>query len=79
MVIALSIVIVAMLIGIPWYGYVLLRRALRAIGPIHQPSPQALIPFGGLPDLGPIGPLGNLSPSATIGDPNASPHDLYDR
>jgi hypothetical protein len=36
------------------------------------------VPYGGLPDLGPVGPLGVVSPDADLATGTSDPHDLLD-
>jgi hypothetical protein len=77
MVIVVSIVVIAGLVGILISLGVLAKRLFggtsTATGTAQQPAP----PYGGLPELGPVGPLGGLSPDADINDPGASPDDLF--
>jgi hypothetical protein len=53
---------------------VLLRRMFRGAGPSSsEPGP----PYGVLPGLGPVGPLGGLSPDADVSDTGSSSNDLF--
>lgn len=61
MVIAVTVLLVATLIAVPWCGFVLVRRTLRAAGPVRQGQPGRPVPFGSLPNLGPVGELGPLA------------------
>jgi hypothetical protein len=73
MAIAVSVLLVAGLVGIGWAVVVLVRRLF---GGAAHVEPGPAIPYGGLPELGPVGPLGGLSPNADIDDPMAGPDDL---
>ncbi|HVT22129.1 MAG TPA: hypothetical protein VHE57_12165 [Mycobacteriales bacterium] len=73
MAIAVSVIVVVGLAGIGWALVVLVRRLFGGAAPVES---GPAIPFGGLPELGPVGPLGELSPGADIGDLTAGPDDL---
>lgn len=78
MAVAVSVIVgVALLVAL-WALAVLLRRMFfgGGSGDGTTVNSTAAPPYGGLPDLGPVGPLGELSPDANIGDPGASPDDL---
>lgn len=80
MAIVVSVIVVAGLVGIGWALVVLLRRMFGGSASVDPASTSvdsgSVLPYGGLPELGPVGPLGGLSPDADIDDPMAGPDDL---
>lgn len=78
MVVAVSILVVAAVITVLACVFVAIRRLYRAAGPPPERTfPTSGTAYGGLPELSPVAELGRLSPGAPIGDPGASPDDLY--
>jgi len=88
MVIIVSVLVVCTLLAIIYaVGHTARRmyRAATTTAPSHRrlrlPPDDSRIPqvpsFGGLPDLGPIGALGQLAPDADISSTATNEHDLY--
>jgi len=76
-------VVVSVIVGVGllvtlWALVALLRRMFGGDGSGSGTAVDAGLapPYGGLPNLGPVGPLGGISPDAHIGDPSPSPDDL---
>jgi len=72
-VIAVCAIVAAGLITIAWALVVLVRRMFGGFGGGDTGSAP---PYGALPELGPVGALGGLSPDADISDATAGPDDL---
>jgi hypothetical protein len=86
MVIVVSVIVLGALVAIVWVVVDVTRKLLRWGAhdtASHQRDREAtrhdapVIPFGGLPPLGPVGPLGGLSPDADIASAGTDEQDLY--
>lgn len=85
MVIIGTVVVLAALLGIGWSGVVLIKRlwGLTVATSPSRTTPSRTIarpdlpPYGALPGLGPVGPLGELAPDADLDATGSDPSALY--
>jgi hypothetical protein len=74
--IVVGVIVIAGLVAILVSLGVLLKRLFGGASDAGSAPQRPTPPYGGLPGLGPVGSLGELSPDTDINDPNASPDDL---
>lgn len=75
------VIIVSVLVGVGLVTIlvslgVLVKRLFSGARATSVAPQQPLPPYGGLPGLGPVGSLGELSPDADINDPDTGPDKL---
>lgn len=75
MVVVVCVLVVAVLVVVPWCLVVVVRRMFGGSDGGSVGTGTSL-PYGGLPELGPVGPLSGLRPDADVGDDLGSSDDL---